>query len=159
MEKHTSTHHVWCHLQHPPLFSQPHRRTWSEVKVAGAKPRARCCTTLFALETRVLMFGGDTYGLSAGMQSCVWRWRFQRKHTLEVQPAKRTGCPAQRLAAPFCSACSAALHCRRTHTNPLSAQVSLTNCGRCVGWMGRALPSGHSCSWTVLRRRRAEVTQ
>lgn len=30
--------------------------------MAGAKPRARCCTALFALEQRVLMFGGDTYG-------------------------------------------------------------------------------------------------
>lgn len=38
------------------------RGTWSEVTVAGAKPRARCCTALFALEQRVLMFGGDTYG-------------------------------------------------------------------------------------------------
>ncbi|KAI7835438.1 hypothetical protein COHA_010667 [Chlorella ohadii] len=37
---------------------------WSEVKVAGAKPRARCCTALFALEQRVLMFGGDTYGVT-----------------------------------------------------------------------------------------------
>ena len=36
--------------------------TWGEVKVAGARPRARCCTALFALEQRVLMFGGDTYG-------------------------------------------------------------------------------------------------
>lgn len=41
------------------------RGTWSEVKVAGAKPRARCCTALFALEQRVLMFGGDTYGACA----------------------------------------------------------------------------------------------
>lgn len=41
---------------------RPCRGAWSEVKVAGPKPRARCCTALFALEQRVLMFGGDTYG-------------------------------------------------------------------------------------------------
>ncbi|KAL4431596.1 hypothetical protein ABPG77_001438 [Micractinium sp. CCAP 211/92] len=37
---------------------------WSEVKVAGARPRARCCTALFALGPRVLMFGGDAYGVT-----------------------------------------------------------------------------------------------
>ncbi|KAI3436230.1 hypothetical protein D9Q98_002284 [Chlorella vulgaris] len=40
------------------------RGAWSEVKVAGAKPRARCCTALFPLNDRVLMFGGDTYGVT-----------------------------------------------------------------------------------------------
>lgn len=34
------------------------------MKPAGARPRARCCTALFALEHRVLMFGGDTYGVT-----------------------------------------------------------------------------------------------
>lgn len=48
------------HARHPPFL--PCRGAWSEVKVAGPKPRARCCTALFALEQRVLMFGGDTYG-------------------------------------------------------------------------------------------------
>ncbi|KAL4458993.1 hypothetical protein ABPG75_013858 [Micractinium tetrahymenae] len=38
--------------------------SWSEVKVAGPRPRARCCTALFALEHRVLMFGGDAYGVT-----------------------------------------------------------------------------------------------
>ena len=31
----------------------------------GGRPRARCCTALFAVEHRVLMFGGDTYGKQA----------------------------------------------------------------------------------------------
>lgn len=42
--------------------------SWSEVKTQGPRPRARCCTALFALEQRVLMFGGDTYGRLPLMQ-------------------------------------------------------------------------------------------
>jgi hypothetical protein len=47
------------------------------VKTSGARPRARCCTTLFPLNDRVLMFGGDTYGEARMQRSSAWaaiRW-------------------------------------------------------------------------------------
>lgn len=38
--------------------------TWTEVKPVGPRPRGRCCTTLFPLEQRVLLFAGDTSGVN-----------------------------------------------------------------------------------------------
>jgi hypothetical protein len=62
------------------LHCRAHRGSWSEVKPAGGRPRARCCTALFAVEHRVLMFGGDTYGehnhadaiSSIRHSACLW---------------------------------------------------------------------------------------
>lgn len=38
--------------------------TWREMAISGAKPRPRCCTTLFSMGNRVLLFGGDLLGVS-----------------------------------------------------------------------------------------------
>lgn len=60
-----------CLLLDSPACLPLHRGAWTEVKAAGGKPRARCCTALFALEHRVLMFGGDTYGAhGTGGRAC-----------------------------------------------------------------------------------------
>eukprot|EP00887_Chlorella_sp_A99_P006672 scaffold3.g6672.t1 len=43
--------------------------TWSELRPAGPRPRPRCCTALFPLERRVLLFGGDSYGVNGELWS------------------------------------------------------------------------------------------
>lgn len=50
------------------LFDSEHE-TWTEISSVGPRPRPRCSATLCALPNRLLLFGGDTYGVSAELWS------------------------------------------------------------------------------------------
>lgn len=47
----------------------PEKVTWTEISSVGPRPRPRCSATLCALPNRLLMYGGDTYGVSAELWS------------------------------------------------------------------------------------------
>jgi hypothetical protein len=95
--------HAHTHALHACAAWPVLRGAWSEVKVAGAKPRARCCTALFPLNDRVLMFGGDTYGGCWGQHTAG----MHHKAGLASAPSR---CPVTAclctLAVTCCCACN-----------------------------------------------------
>jgi len=36
--------------------------SWAELQVTSSRPKGRCCSSIFTMGNRVLMFGGDAYG-------------------------------------------------------------------------------------------------
>lgn len=67
--------------------------TWTEVKPAGARPRGRCCASLFTTGDRAMVFGGDCG--AAGASGELWSLRGARVAAAAAAAGAPPVAPAQ----------------------------------------------------------------